>query len=314
MGEIRKDYILERYVVISTLRKKRPHEFKEVSQTPKDEKCFFCPGMEDQTPPEIGRLGGKKWKLRWFPNKFYAVVQEGNPNLTTDNEFFTYSSNYGKHEVIVETPDHQEQLWDLDVDDIKDVLSVYNERVKAIHSQDQAIKYVAVFKNHGLKGGTSLVHSHSQIISLNHIPTQVQEEIDACKRHDSCPYCKIVEIENKSDRRCFENDSFVAFTPYASRFNFEVWVFPKKHINSLDDIDDYEDLADIMHKIVSKLKELNVSYNYFLHYSPEGEDLHFHIEVVPRIATWAGFELSTAEAINGVTPEDAAAFYRGEHE
>lgn len=313
MGEVRKDYILDRYVVISTLRKKRPHQFKEESEPQKDEKCFFCPGMEDQTPPEIGRIGKRKWKLRWFPNKFYAVVQEGDPNIKTDNDFFTYSSNYGKHEVIVETPDHKKQLWDLKVKDISQLFGVYNERINRI-PEDPRIKYVPVFKNHGKKGGTSVVHSHSQIISLNHIPDNIQQEVEACKRYDSCPYCRIIEIEKQSDRRCFENDSFVAFTPYASRFNFEVWVFPKKHVKTLSEIEDYSDVADIMKKILSRLKTLNVSFNYYLHYAPPGEDLHFHIEVAPRIAVWAGFEISTGESINAVTPEDAAAFYRGEHE
>ena len=59
-----------------------------------------------------------------------------------------------------------------------------------------------------------------------------------------------------------------------------------------------------------KLKELGVSYNYFLHYAPQGEDLHFHIEICPRIADWGGFELGTDTTINSVTPEDAAEFYR----
>ena len=70
------------------------------------------------------------------------------------------------------------------------------------------------------------------------------------------------------------------------------------------------DLAEILKKILSKLKELNMSYNFYLHYSPKKEDLHFHIEVTPRIATWAGFEFSSGITINSITPEIAAEFYR----
>src|SRR3989344_122808 len=59
-----------------------------------------------------------------------------------------------------------------------------------------------------------------------------------------------------------------------------------------------------------KIKRLNASYNYYLHYAPQGFDLHFHIEVSPRFAKWGGFELSTGAIINSVMPEDAARFYR----
>ena len=70
------------------------------------------------------------------------------------------------------------------------------------------------------------------------------------------------------------------------------------------------DLAAILKKVLKKLKELNLSYNFYIHYSPKKENLHLHIEVTPRIATWAGFEFSTDITINSVMPEEAAKFYR----
>jgi len=59
-----------------------------------------------------------------------------------------------------------------------------------------------------------------------------------------------------------------------------------------------------------QLKKINASFNFFIHYSPEKENLHLHIEVAPRLATWAGFEFSTNAIINSVLPEDAARFYK----
>lgn len=61
-----------------------------------------------------------------------------------------------------------------------------------------------------------------------------------------------------------------------------------------------------------KLKELNAPYNFYLHYAPQGKDLHFHIEVAPRLAIWAGFELGNDIFVNIMSPEEAAKFYRGE--
>jgi UDPglucose--hexose-1-phosphate uridylyltransferase len=311
--ELRKDYILDRYVLIAAARKKRPKQFKEEAKE-NVEVCFFCPGNESLTPPEIGRIGTKKkWRIRWFPNKFPAVEEKGQIELRTDNRFYTFANAYGKHEVIVETPDHDKQLWDLKKNNIKDVLEVYISRIKEL-SKVNGIKYVCIFKNHGKDAGTSLVHSHTQIIAYNKIPQLIKEEAEAVKRFNSCPYCDIILSEKGSDRRCFENKNFVAFCPYASRYNYEIWIFPKQHKNNLIELDDDElkDLASVLQQIIAKLKELNVSYNFQIHNSPPGESLHFHIEVCPRVANWGGFELLTDDIINSVPPEDAAKFYRGE--
>jgi UDPglucose--hexose-1-phosphate uridylyltransferase len=310
LGEIRKDYILDRWVVISTIRSKRPQQFKEERTKQKKQHCFFCPGNEKDTPEEIGRIGTKKkWEMRWFKNHFPALISEGQIDIRTDNTFFTFSSNYGHTEVIVEANTDKKQLWDLDKKDLKTLFEVYNNRIEEL-SKEPHIKYVAVFKNHGIKGGTSVIHTHSQVYAFNIVPKEIRDRIFASSQFDYCPYCDIINIEKKSHRRCFENDEFVAFTPYASRFNYEIWVFPKKHIRTLAEAN-LDQLADIMKKILKKLKWLNCSYNYFLHYAPEGEDLHFHIEVCPRISSWAGAEHGFGIVVNAVSPEQAAEFYRG---
>jgi UDPglucose--hexose-1-phosphate uridylyltransferase len=93
-----------------------------------------------------------------------------------------------------------------------------------------------------------------------------------------------------------------------------VWIFPKRHVKTLEELNDIEldDLAQQMKHISSKLEELNAPYNFDLHYAPEGSDLHFHIEIMPRLSIWAGFELGSDITINIMSPEDAAKFYRGE--
>jgi UDPglucose--hexose-1-phosphate uridylyltransferase len=279
---------------------------------PKD--CTFCPGNESLTPPEIGRMRNDgKWKIRWFPNKFNFVDKLGNPKIRTDNEFFTFSDAYGRHEVIAETPDHNKQMTDLTKDELADVLRVYGSRIDELMAETTT-KYVSIFKNSGTDAGTSIEHSHTQVVSLNMIPPVVMRKIDAVKKTGSCPYCRILNIEKTSFRRCFENESFVSFTPYASRFNYEIWVFPKNHYKSFMDIsdDDIILLADMLKNVLSKLGELGADFNIAFFYSPKGEDLHFHIEVYPRIARWAGFELEDGIYVNNISPEDAAKFYRGE--
>ncbi|MEM2916017.1 MAG: hypothetical protein QXT19_01505 [Candidatus Woesearchaeota archaeon] len=311
MGELRKDYILDKWVVYSAGRSARPREFRHATEKVANDKCCFCPGNEYMTPPEIGRLGTKnKWQVRWFENKFPALVPEGQAEPRTDNRFFTFAGNYGYHEIIVETPDHSRQLSDLSAGEIAAVLGVYRERIEALLKKPK-IKYVSIIKNHGYHGGTSLVHTHTQVFATAFVPPAVREKVVAVRRFISCPYCGIVAIEKNSERKCFENDGWLAFCPYASMYNYEVWIFPKQHIGALADAD-LQGLADMLRSVLSRLATLNVDYNFYLTYSPPGEDLHLHISVMPQIAVYGGFERGSGAVINSVLPELAAKFYRGE--
>ena len=311
MGVIRKDYILDRWIYYAAERKKRPHDFKSVTLKDSSKLCFFCPWNTHLTPPEIGRIEYRgDWKLRWFLNKFPAVEKKGNPSVKS-RKFYSEGASYGIHEVIVETPHHKSQLADLPVQQIREMLKVYRLRIKNL-SRLKGIKYVDIFKNHGKDAGTSLVHSHSQVMALNNIPTLVMEECKAVRKYRKCPYCGIIKLEAKAKRKIFETKNVAAFAPFASRFNYEAWIFVKKHKINMEQLneDELNDIALILKKILVKLKKINASYNLFVHYSPEKENLHFHIEITPRIANWGGFELSTNAVINSVLPEDAARFYR----
>jgi len=311
MGIVRKDYILDRWVYYATSRNKRPQEFKKAPVSLQSKNCLFCPKNEHLTPPEIGRVEYKgSWKIRWFLNKFPAVDLKANTKVSK-KPFFVETGTYGVHEIIAETSHHRSQLADLPVSQIKELLDVYKFRIKEL-GNSKNIKYVQIFKNSGKDAGTSLLHSHSQVVALNNVPFLVQEKIDAIKRYKSCPYCSIIKKESKSKRKIFETKNVVAFAPFASRFNYEAWIFPKKHRKNLEQLDDSElmDIALAMKKILLKLNKINASYNLFLHYSPEKENLHLHIEITPRIASWGGFELSTDAIINSVLPEDAAGFFR----
>ncbi len=309
MAELRKDYILDRWVLIAPKRGKRPHEL-DLNEVKHEGECPFCPGNEAKfTPNEIGRIpqnGG--WAVRWIPNLFAALQPEGNSSIRTDNRFFTVSDGVGRQEVIIETPRHDKQLADLSQDEIEQVLSVYARRIVELENKDN-IKYVGVFKNHGFQAGTSLVHSHSQVWATALIPKDIQDKLNASSKFLRCPYCSIIDIEKKSDRRCFENNDFVAFTPYASRFNYELWILPKTHISRFEKLN-LKSLAELLRKALQKVGRLD--YNLVVTYAPKGHDLHVQIELLPRVALWGGFELNTGIIVNAVAPEDAAKYYRGE--
>ncbi|MBN1385730.1 galactose-1-phosphate uridylyltransferase [Candidatus Woesearchaeota archaeon] len=312
MGQLRRDYVLDKWVIIAEDRGRRPHQLKQGAIDKKVDVCYFCPGNENMTPPEIMRVGSDGgWQMRVFPNKFAAVTTDSSPEMKLDSPF-VHSDNFGKHEVIVETPDHEKELSDLSPDDMVQLLKIYNERISEIEKMD-GVEYVQVFKNHGAAAGTSLIHSHSQVIATNKVPFWVGKKVDAIYENGRCPYCMVIERESKEVRKIEENSTFMAFCPYASEFLLEAWIMPKRHVRRLDDLTDTElyDMALLLKKILARLREINAPFNYWIHYAPKGKEMHLQLIIAPRLALWAGFEFS-GTIINSMSPEKAAAWYRGE--
>ncbi len=314
MGELRRDYIRDSWVIISPKRGARPRQFITNSRKKDDKSCFFCRGNESLTPPETYRVEEKKkWIIRCFPNKFPAVSEEDQPKLKIVNEFIRYQFAYGWHEVMVDSPWHNKQLADLPVEHIRKVLQAYSDRVTEL-SRNKDIKYVAVFKNSEMEAGTSILHSHSQLIAYNHVSRAVLDEVRAVAKYNKCPYCSIIRMEGKSDRLAFDNKRAIAFAPYASRYPYELAIFPKRHVHDITEMRDDEllGIARTVKQALVRLKKLNAPYNMYLHNAPLGEELHFHMKINPRTSIFGGFELSTGTIINTIAPEDAAKFYRGE--
>lgn len=313
MIEARKDYILDRWSYIALDRENRSKQFKENNSNKAEGVCFFCPGNENMTPPEIGRIAAKNgWKIRWFPNKFPITESANRDIYNLDNKYFVKRSAFGYHEVIAETTDHKRQLWDLDENELCELFRVYASRIKEL-SKKKGVEYVQLFKNSGSEAGTSIIHTHTQIVTTNMLPRSLDEKIAAIKKYDFCPYCEIIEIERGGDRFIYENDDYIVFAPFAPRFNYETWLFPKKHCKNLHDLEEagmFNNLADAFKKVLSKLSMMNAPYNFYLHYSPKDEDMHFHFEITPRLNKWAGFELATDSYVITVSPEITAKFFK----
>ncbi|MBR9690790.1 DUF4921 family protein [Candidatus Woesearchaeota archaeon] len=321
MPQIRKDYILDKWVIIATERSKRPMEFsskhdKEVS--PK-EKCPFCPGNEHMIPGVIEEIKrDDKWVVRAIWNKYKAAAPGANKEIRTDNEFYTFGDSVGEHEVVIETPDHGKEMEDLDEYYIVEIIRMINRRIN--DNYKKGAEYVAVFKNRGGEAGASLSHAHHQLVAYNLLPTEIRDEFTAVRKQrkiiGGCPYCKIIDSEKESERSVFQDENFIAFAPYASRFPLECWILPKKCHHSLTELCEEEiiSLAKLLKSLLGTLNKLNYpAYNIVYKISRSFDhDFHFRIEILPRLAKWAGFEYTTGTIINTITPENAAKFYRGE--
>jgi UDPglucose--hexose-1-phosphate uridylyltransferase len=171
------------------------------------------------------------------PNKFPALRIEG--ELDREGEgIYDKMNGIGAHEVVIETPRHEETLSTLPLKNVENILLVYRDRIIDLR-RDQRLRYVLVFKNHGVAAGASLEHSHSQIIALPIVPKRVSEEIEGAKIYfnykDRCVFCDIIRQELQQKHRIIiENKFFVSIAPFASRFPFETWILPKTHYSSFE--------------------------------------------------------------------------------
>lgn len=315
MNELRKDYMLDRWVIFASERAKRPMDFvSEKSEYPVGI-CYFCPGNEHTTPPEIGRVEKRgSWVIRWFPNKFPATTDKKG-GLSSD--LLTAKAAFGRHEIITETPVHEQEFEDLPPESIVEVFDVCSSRINELSKID-GVEYVLVFKNRGRDAGASLSHPHFQVIALPSIPSLVEKEVNASREYQrkngSCILCDIVQKEMKSERKIYDDGRAVAFAPFASRFPFEVWVMPKRHVKTLDELnsDEKYSFALAVKKILLALDKMinKPSYNFYFHISPKNGDLHLHLEVCPKLSIQAGFEIGSDMYINVLLPEDAAKHYK----
>ncbi|EDP74122.1 galactose-1-phosphate uridylyltransferase [Hydrogenivirga sp. 128-5-R1-1] len=333
MPEIRYNFLKDTYVIFSTERAKRPHDYfrEPEAEIGIVEKCPFEYGNESKTPPEVfavrenGSLPDTPgWKIRVVPNKYPALKPEGN-FLEKQEGLFKKFTGYGYHEIIIETPDHFKQIYNFSVEEIKLLFVAVKNRFNEI-SKDKNIKYIQYFKNYGKEAGCSLFHSHSQIIAVPLIPKEITTKLHQLKefhkKSKSCYICEEINFELKENKRIvYENEYFIAYCPYASIFPFEIRIIPKRHTGSFENIDDIEIiyLSEITKIITQKLYKTlnNPAFNMTLYTSPVNTDIehvdkfnHWYIEILPRVNIIAGFELGTGWCINTTYPEDASKFLK----
>ncbi|GAB4372682.1 MAG: galactose-1-phosphate uridylyltransferase [Deltaproteobacteria bacterium] len=323
MTELRKDPIVGRWVIISTERGKRPHEFPPERADRKEGFCPLCPGSERMTPPEIltYRRDGGDWTLRVVPNKFPALRIEGELGKAGDG-VYDRMHGIGAHEVVIETERHDLDLFDMPEERVADVFRAYRDRILDL-KKDQRFKSVIVFKNHGSAAGASLSHSHSQLIALPVIPKRVMEEMGGCREYyrfrDRCLFCDIlVQERDQKVRIVEETGEFLAYSPYAPRFPFETWIVPKRHQCAYEMIEEGQirPLASIFRRTLRRLNLAleNPPFNFIIHSAAfqerAAEFYHWHIEIMPKLTKVAGFEWGSGFYINPTPPEEAAQYLR----
>ena len=313
--ELRKDVITREWVIVARGRSRRPSDLQQ-GEPPSPSP--FCPGQESASE-NLYQIpdGPTGWKVRVVRNKFPALIWQKEV-VTIERGIYDIVSGNGSHEVVIESPQHDPDIWQLPPEQVEAVLETYRRRIITLQ-RDTRLRYILVFRNHGLGAGTSLAHPHSQIIATPVVPHYIEQEMEGIKHYweyiERCPYCAIIAQELETgERLVLENERFVGITAFAGRFPYEMWLIPKRHQAHFHATTDAAraDCAAALREMLGRLAgALHFpSYNYALHtgLAGDGSDaaFHWHLEIFPRVGTAGGFELGSDLYINSTTPEDAA--------
>ncbi|MDD4278134.1 MAG: galactose-1-phosphate uridylyltransferase [Candidatus Sumerlaeales bacterium] len=326
--ELRKDPVTGRWVIIARERAKRPQQISGISlvkHSHSNDFCPFCPGHENETPPEVlsyrspnTQKDSEGWWVRVVPNKYPALISS-TPCKKSAHGIYDRMNGYGVHEVLIESPHHCHTFAELPTTQIQEILWAMRDRTVELRKLPN-IKYVLIFKNWGSEAGASIEHPHSQIIGLPVVPMRVMDELSGASKYfefkERCVFCDIIQQELSDKTRIVaENDSFLAYMPFASRFPYESCIIPKEHTSYYVDVtkNQVNDLSTIIKDLFSLYKQSlgNIPYNFMFHTAPLSKSetnnyYHWHIEVIPKLSTVAGFEWGSGFHINVVAPEDAA--------
>ncbi len=326
-GQIRLDRVTDEWVIYSGARGKRPHDLKyeagRVRDLPqREDGCPFCPGNEQQLGEILLELPGDNeqgWLTRTIPNKYPALVPRG--SLRRRGEGLQVDMDgYGRHEVIIDSPRHDRDLAGMEGPELEAVVQTYHQRYLA-HAQGDHSMMTIIFRNHGLRAGTSLSHPHSQLVTTPVVPAMIRlREAEAQRfwdRRGECLYCRILAEELSQGLRLLrETRHLAAFVPYAAHVPMEMWVMPRRHAADFGDAgqDELRELALVLGDLLSRLHDLlddpdyNLVINTAARYRRGQPHLHWYLTVRPRLTTMAGFEIGSGMNINPSLPEDDARF------
>jgi UDPglucose--hexose-1-phosphate uridylyltransferase len=320
MGDMRRDYVLDRAVIVHPIVKKNT----------KTKKCPYCPGNESMTNPSLLSLVAKdgmlqrlqdgedffvdNWSVRVFESK-EPTVSTSTKNTYSDRPLYSEPA-YGYHYIVVASSKHKDTFATIDIEQWSNVLVVVQDRLRWLYTQ-KGVAYVSIFINHGEMAGSDIAHSHINMVSFSTLPPRIDEEAEASHKilneKGVCPMCQIVNTEDAGPRQFLQTEGFIAFCPWAPSYPFEFWICPKKHSTYFSRITQKEinDVSLILRATLGGLTKVvkDVSFNLVFHLSPEKKNsrqLHWHIEVYPITDHGSGLERGYGVVLNTSSPENIA--------
>jgi UDPglucose--hexose-1-phosphate uridylyltransferase len=285
------------WILVSPHRTKRPWQGKVEAlagndRPPYDPACYLCPGNRRAD----GSVNPVYTESFVFTNDYASLLENTPDGAVNDHDLLIAGSQKGICRVISFSPRHDLTLPQMQTDDIRKVVDLWQTEYKNLASHPW-IKHIQIFENKGEIMGCSNPHPHGQIWAQSGIPVEVvkesrQQEMYFEKNGKSL-LSAYVELElARNERIIFENDHFVVLVPFWAVWPYETMIISKRHITSLLNFESAEkqSLADAIKRLTTRydnLFETSFPYSAGMHQAPvnDGEKpyWHWHMHFYPPL-------------------------------
>ena len=292
--------------------------------------CRLCPQSSEplQTISTRPAVDSGPWSARAVVHPFAIYHIEGDPERRGQG-LYDHMPPVGAHELLIENPRHDRQLWQSSETEIEQFLALTAQRIADLKG-DARFRYISIFKNFGPAAGQEFDHPHTTLTATTFVPRRVLYELrsgmDYFHQKERCVFCDIIAQELQEASRLVEvRGDFVALCPYAARAPYETWILGRSHDSSYERFvrsraASLRELAAILKRTLERILSLATSFHLVLHTSPNSshasrslgywktldEDYHWHIEILPILPGKAKSYTFKEVYYSPVSPETAA--------
>ena len=300
--ELRKDPITRSWVIVAD---------EDGERQAQPGYCPFCPGSTN-APHVISTVassepGASPTLSVVHPAPLYRI--EGEPQRRAEG-IYDAMNTVGAHEVLVQNIRHDVELWQSSDAEISQFLLLAAQRIQDL-KQDIRFKYVTLFKNYGTPAGQEFGHPVSEITATTFVPRRVLYELRSSRDYyvdkERCVFCDTLNQELRSPMRIVEQrNDYVSLCPFASRVPYETWIMPRRHQAAFErsippKSTQLAELSSLIRGTLRRILSVAEAFHMVLHTIPNTyqksnilqywktveEDYHWHIEIMPILATRA---------------------------
>ena len=284
----------------------------------------LAPTTDPASPTEVP---AGNWDVAVFENLFPTLTLAAHdpPQLPVPTK-----PGKGVCEVVIFTQDAKTSLGRLPLWHLELLIAVWADRYAEIGAHPE-VQYVFPFENRGVEVGVTLHHPHGQLYAYPFVPPVPARELE----QQSAYYAEhgrglledfIAREVREGVRMLYDGPETAAFMPICARYSYEVWVAPKRAVQSFAGLTDPErrDFARALKTVLMKFDGLwGRPFPYILafHQAPtDGADhpeAHLHAEFYPafrmpnRLKYLAGSEIGAGVFTADTVPEQKVEELRG---
>jgi UDPglucose--hexose-1-phosphate uridylyltransferase len=307
--------LLEQWIVTAKHRQERTYH-------PRQDLCPFCPRRKAGGFSEVPRA---EYDIAVFENAFPTFQRHPPRPAVRGSALTPVQASRGICEVVLYSPEHDQSLGGLAVEQIYKLVCVWTDRYRELGGK-RFVRYVLIFENKGAVVGVTLTHPHGQIYAFPFIPPIPKRELAAARRYflrrQRCLLCALARRDRREQKRMiFSGEGFDAFVPFYARWPYEVHVVPRRHVQDLTQLGEEErwGLAWTLKRVAASYDALfgfSLPYMMVMHQQPSDSRrhpyYHFHIEFYPphrtaeKIKYLASSETGAGSFSNDTVPEETA--------